>query len=131
MTALRPYPEADALSAPFFAGLQERRLLVQRCRACGSFQLAEYRCWHCAQRALEWVAASGRATVYSFTEIHLPYHPFFSPPYTAAIAELEEGPRIHSTVIGADGLLQVGAELELAFLDEAAGVYPAFRLRAN
>ena len=31
-----PVPEPDGLSAPYWAGLREGRLLVQRCSGCGT-----------------------------------------------------------------------------------------------
>ncbi len=32
-----PVPEPDGLAAPYWAGLREERLLVQRCTHCGTW----------------------------------------------------------------------------------------------
>jgi len=124
----RPQVLPDALSAAFFEGLQAGRLLVQVCEVCGKHQMAQYRCWNCGARSLRWVEASGRATLYSFTRIHMPYHPFYPPPYHAAIAELAEGPRVNTTVLGCeDADLVVGMPLKAEILVEGADRYLAFR----
>jgi uncharacterized OB-fold protein len=49
----------------------------------------------------EWIEASGKARVYSWTIFHQLYYPSFADqiPYNVAIVELEEGPRMHSNVV--------------------------------
>ena len=39
-----PIPEPDGLSAPFWAGLREERLLVQHCAGCGTWQFGRASC---------------------------------------------------------------------------------------
>ena len=57
----------DPETEPYWKATHDGRLLIQRCRPNGHYQL--YPRWHClrCRGAVEWVEASGRGTVYSFT----------------------------------------------------------------
>lgn len=131
MTPDRPSPEPDLASAGFFAGLQEQRLMVQRCPYCGTLQLGELYCNHCHAPGLEWIAASGRATLYSFVNIHMRYHAGFADqsPYPAAMVELEEGPRFYASVVDVAACdLKPGMPLTVGYDRLATGVVvPVFR----
>ena len=132
-TTHKPMPQPDAASAPFFQALASRHLLLQRCAGCGCWQLGEHRCISC-RGPLHWLPASGRATVHSFTIIHLPYHPAFAPqlPYNACTVELEEGPHIFSNVAGcANGQLHIGMPLRLDFASNGPDWLPVFRPAAG
>jgi uncharacterized protein len=56
-------------------------------------------CPRCLWEDHEWTSLSGRGTIYSFIVVHRPQHPAFfaGAPYNAAIVELEEGIRLHTT----------------------------------
>lgn len=100
----RPAPVADPESAEYWAGLRDGRLLVQRCRECGAHQLyPRDRCLKC-RGPVEWVEASGRGVVYSYTVVRQNYSRPFRDwiPYVVALVDLEEGPRIMSNVVGID-----------------------------
>lgn len=132
LAAGRPLPVPDPASAPFFAALLQRRLLMQRCTQCGTCQLGETRCNHCDAPAPTWVQACGRGTLHSFTIIHQRYHPAFASriPYNAAVVELEEGPRLFSTIVDCDNQsLRVGLPLQVDFEQEGDAVLPVFRIR--
>lgn len=69
---------------------------------------------------VQWVRASGRATLVSFTIYHHTYTAGFPAPYNVAWVELEEGPRLVATVTGLPlDALAVGMRLQAAF--EASG----------
>ena len=55
-------------------------------------------------RDVEWIEASGKATLYTFTIVHQPPHPSFvdDVPYIAAIVTLEEGVNMPTRIIGID-----------------------------
>lgn len=117
---LLPPVDADAVSQPFFDAAREGRLLVQRCSACQTTQLGSEICNHCFATQLEWVAASGRAVIHSFVVMHMAYHPAFAPPYSAAMVELEEGPRIPVYLVG--GLApKIGQTVVVAFASAENG----------
>ena len=97
-------PDVAPEAAEWWEATRRRRLLVQSCRACGHRQhYPRAVCMRCGGVDLGWVEASGRGTVYSFTRSRRSPDPAaFEPPYTIAIVTLDEGPRLLTTVTGAD-----------------------------
>ncbi len=112
-----PQPPPTALSRPHRDGCREGVLRVQRCRACGGFVfIPQPICTHCQAEALEWVASSGRGTVYSYTVVHRPPRPAFAVPYVVAIVELEEGWHMLTNLVDvAPEAVTVGMRVEVAF----------------
>jgi uncharacterized OB-fold protein len=105
MTYAKPLPEPSAVTRPFWDGLREGRLRLQRSRTTGQ--------WVFYPRAvspfgagdeLDWQDASGRGTVYSFTIARRPTAPQWEgeTPYVIAIVELAEGPRLITNIVGCD-----------------------------
>jgi uncharacterized protein len=128
----KPVPQPDDLSRPFFEGALRGELMIQRCGECSSYLAPGSRaCTECLGEQLEWVQASGRATLFTFAIMHQRYHPgFFDEiPYNIAVVELEEGPRMNSTITGvANEALRVGMPLLVTFEDMGEGVaLPKFR----
>lgn len=130
--AAKPVPVPDEISAPFFEGARAGRLMLQHCGACGrwSFPVRE-RCPHCLAAALEWRAASGRGTLYTFAIMHQVMNPGFAGdvPYNVAQVDLAEGVRMVANVTGvANDRLRVGMALEAVFETVGDGVsIPKFR----
>jgi hypothetical protein len=97
-----PIPVADEASAPFFAGVKEHKLMLQRCTSCGRHRLpGRERCADCWSETSEWVEASGRGKLYTYGIMHQQYHPAFAEvvPYNYALVELEEGPRLITNIV--------------------------------
>ena len=95
-TIARPVPPPSALSAPYWEGAAAGRLLVQRCCDCGKLRhYPRLLCSSCYSTAVEWVEASGRGAIHSWTVAHHAYHPSFAAelPYTLVTVDLEEGVR--------------------------------------
>jgi len=93
--ASRPYPRPDRDSAPFWEAQRRHELRFRRCADCGAFRYPlTLLCPACRSFDFEWVASSGRGTVYSYTIVHHQTHPAFAVPYTIVLAEMEEGPRV-------------------------------------
>jgi uncharacterized OB-fold protein len=85
------------LSAPYLDGLARGELRYQVCLACEAPQtLARYACRNCGSTRLEWHRAAGRGIVYAVTVVaRAPSEEFRAlAPYTIAIVELDEGPRV-------------------------------------
>jgi uncharacterized protein len=86
-----------SLSTPFLEGLARGELRYQRCADCDAPQtLARYACRKCGGTRLEWRTAAGHGTVYAVTVVaRAPSEEFRAlAPYTLAIVELDEGPRL-------------------------------------
>jgi uncharacterized OB-fold protein len=87
----------DETSAPFWAGTARHELLVQTCSSCGRRRMPPRpMCPYCRSLDHEWVASSGRGTIWSFTVPHPPLLPAYSAlaPYNVIIVALEEEPTI-------------------------------------
>lgn len=123
----RPAPTPDADSAPYWAAAHEGRLVIQRCQRCGNRQLyPRDRCLMC-RSTVEWVEASGRGTVYSYTVIRQQYaRPFRDwVPYVVALVDLEEGPRVMTNIVGCEpDAVRVGMAVRATFevVSDEAGI---------
>ena len=97
-------PESSPEARAWWEATRHRRLLLQSCRACGRRQhYPRAMCVQCGGIDLGWVEAVGGGTIYSFTHSYRsPDAAAFEPPYTIAIVTLDEGPRLLTTVTGAD-----------------------------
>ena len=69
------------------------------------------------KRNIEWREATGRGTVYSFTETYVPIAGFEDRvPYFIAMVDLEEGVRILANLINVDAKeVTVGMPVKVAF----------------
>ena len=125
-TAAKPVPIPDEASAPFFDGALHGRLMLLRCRACGTFMSPiagigaplRPRCVACFSGDMECASSSGRATLYSFVIMHQLYDEAFAQdvPYNIADVETEEGVRLTSQVVDCpNDALEVGMALEVTF----------------
>ena len=128
----KPVPQPDDISRPFFEGAQRGELVIQRCAGCRAYLAPGSRaCTECLSESLEWVPASGRATLFTFAIMHQRYHPgFFDEiPYNIAVVELEEGPRLNTNIVGVPNeRLRVGMPLVVTFEEVGEGVVlPKFR----
>ena len=119
-------------SDEFFDGARDGRLLIQRCVDCDDYQFYPRQvCIHCDSTNVEWVQASGRGTVHTFTVIHQQGMPGWrdETPFVAAVIDLEEGPRMTSNVIEcAPTDVRIGAPVAVTFVDEGPFVLPRFKL---
>jgi uncharacterized protein len=99
----KPQPKPSAESAPYWAAAKERRLVLQRCNACGQCWFPpSHRCAHCLSADFDWRESKGQGRIYSFVVFHRVYHPAFESevPYAVAIVELDEGPRLLANIVG-------------------------------
>jgi enoyl-CoA hydratase len=115
----KPLPAPSELTRPFWDAAKRGELLVQHCRSCGHFQHPPRpQCEACWSTELEWHRCSGKGTVYSCTVAHRPTTSGFSKeaPYSVAIVELDEGPRLTSNVVGCPPAeVQIGQRVQALF----------------
>lgn len=85
--------------AEFDEFLAQGRFMLQRSKSSGRYTFYPRTLIPgSGERDLEWVAASGQASVYSVTRI--PRKAERGGDYNVAVVELAEGPRLMSTVVG-------------------------------
>lgn len=128
-----PLP-TDPLTAFFWEGARAGELRIQRCQSCGTYiHLPRPICRHCQSFDLAAEKVSGRATLYSFTETHRAFHPFFVDrvPYLLATVELVEQPHLHllSNLVGiAEADVRFGMDLVVDFEELSPAItIPVFR----
>jgi uncharacterized OB-fold protein len=98
----KPVPIVNPWARPFWDGAREGRLMIQRCGDCSKHVFyPRVACPHCFSERLEWVQASGRGTVYSYTVVYnnAPSAFIADVPYVVAVIELAEGVRMLSNLV--------------------------------
>jgi uncharacterized OB-fold protein len=117
----KPLPRVDEESRGYWEAIVRHELYFQRCRSCGTKRFPPRAvCPVDLSSDTEWVRASGKATVYSFTVTHQNQAPGFgeSLPYVLAVVELDEGPRMMTNVVGcAPDEVRIGMRVEVEFDD--------------
>jgi len=89
--------DGNTIISAYTEGLERGVVRYQHCGACGAAQtLARYACTTCGSTVLEWRNASGSGTIYATTEVMRAPSDHFRAlvPYTIALVDLDEGPRL-------------------------------------
>jgi len=114
----RPLPEPTPETLHFWEGTRAGEIRLQRCDQCrGVYFPPRPFCPKCASRKVSVFRASGRAKLYSYV-IHQRPAPGFVPPYSIAVVELDEGPRMMTNIVGCPQTpqaLQLDMPLEVVF----------------
>ncbi|HEX7094393.1 MAG TPA: Zn-ribbon domain-containing OB-fold protein [Acidimicrobiales bacterium] len=121
-----PVPDAD--DEPFWRGVAEGRLLLQRCADCLAMRHPPSpMCRHCHSVRSEWFEASGRGTVYSWIQSKHPTE-LDDAPRIVALIDLEEGARMVSNLQGVElDDVRPGMLVEVVFMEIDGTVLPQFR----
>jgi hypothetical protein len=101
----KPIPVVNPWARPFWDAAQEERLVLQHCKDCGKHIFyPRIACPDCFSDNIEWVKASGKGTIYSFTvvESNAPTAFIEDIPYVVAVIRLEEGVQMLSNVVDCD-----------------------------
>lgn len=118
-TYTKPLPEINSENKPYWDGLSESRLMLQRCAECGKIRhYPRPVCDACWSMKVEWVQASGLATIHSWTICQHPFLPAFKAdlPYALATVDLEEEVRLNAQLRGIDPTtLRIGMPVRIGF----------------
>ncbi|WP_199434631.1 Zn-ribbon domain-containing OB-fold protein [Qaidamihabitans albus] len=125
----------DAESRPFWDGIAEGELRLQRCRDCArAVFYPRVFCPHCFGGRLDWFTATGAGTVYSYTVAHRAPGEFAGQvPFVVALVDLDEGVRMLTRILGAgpgDVRIDARVRLDVARLGDAedSPELPCFRV---
>ena len=114
-------PVANADTKPFWDGCARNALLLQKCGSCGAYRHPPSPiCASCLSAKHEWVAASGKGTVYTFVVVRETRARGWEAlvPYVLAVVALEEGPRLLTNVINvAPEAVAIGMPVEVTFAE--------------
>ena len=121
-----PLPNITALEEPYFAGLREGRLMLQRCGKCGHVWFPPSPlCPECLDTEPVWEEMSGRGTVWSHIVMHQPYFAAFRHelPYNVVFVQLEEGPYMISRIVDMpNDAIECGMKVQSVFREVTDGV---------
>src|SRR5712692_178097 len=133
----KPLPVPTPETAPFWEGLRRHELRIQRCLDCNRpYFYPRPFCPRCFSWNVEWFVASGKATLHSYEVVHRAAPAFRSDvPYVLAVAELEEGPRMLTNIVGVEpdpASLPIDMPLEIVYDDVSDEItLPKFRPAAG
>ncbi|WP_050515517.1 bifunctional MaoC family dehydratase N-terminal/OB-fold nucleic acid binding domain-containing protein [Streptomyces rimosus] len=115
--AHRPRPVINRDNAGFWAGVAERKLLIQRCTDCATLRFPWLPgCNYCGGDGWDTIEAAGHGTVFSYVVMHHPPFPAFDPPYAVALIELAEGVRMVADMVGVPPeKVRIGMPVRLEF----------------
>ncbi|WP_375396612.1 Zn-ribbon domain-containing OB-fold protein [uncultured Sphingomonas sp.] len=119
-----PPGDLPPLHRPFWDGLREHLLLVQRCPNDHLRFIPTEICPRCGSQEWEWQPLSGRGEVYTYTVVHrgptLAYQADI--PYVIAHVALAEGPRMIANLTGcAPAAVCIGMAVQIEFYDAGEG----------
>jgi uncharacterized protein len=100
-----PVPAPDGLDAPFWQGLRDERLVLQRCSACRGWQWGpEWVCHRCRSFDVAYDETEPTGVIYSHQRIWHPVHPALAEqgPYIVVLVELPHagGVRMVGNLLG-------------------------------
>jgi uncharacterized OB-fold protein len=131
MRTEKPLPRVNDTSRPYWDGVQAGKLLLQRCRACGSFvHYPRAWCPACWKTDLEWVESRGKGRIVTFTVVHQALESYAGDvPYVLAVVRLDEGQQIMTNIVEVDpSQVRVELAVEVVFEERAGGFrVPQFR----
>lgn len=126
-----PLPVPDSETKPFWDGMREGRLMVQRCASTGKYQFPPTTFCPGGLETPEWVEVSGRGTVFSWIVVRHPVpRDIYADkvPYIVAIVELEEGCRMTGNLLCDPDDVAADMPVEIAFNPVTDAItLPAFR----
>ena len=114
----RALPEPTPETQPYWDGAKAGELRLQRCDACAhAYFPPRPFCPKCANRKVSWFKASGKGMLYSYV-IHHRSVPGLTAPYSIAVVQLDEGPRLMTNIVGCEQTpeaLQLDMRVEAVF----------------
>jgi uncharacterized OB-fold protein len=109
-----PTPETEA----FWKAAAEGRFMLRRCAACGKAHwYPRAICPYCMSDKTEWVEASGRGRIYTFSIMRRAPEP-----YAIGYVTLDEGPSMLTNFVDCDfDALRIGQSVRLKFISTEGG----------
>ncbi|WP_338470975.1 OB-fold domain-containing protein [Niallia sp. XMNu-256] len=130
-----PGPTITPDSKPFWDGIARHEFLLQKCKDCNEWIFYPRNiCPHCWSNQLEWLPASGKATLKTWSIVHRPGHPGWQSvaPYVLGVIELEEGPTMLThLLVDSHEELKIGLPLQISYTKINDVWLPFFKTNNN
>src|SRR5881397_69448 len=107
-----PAPAVNPEIKPFFDAAAQGTLMLKKCAACGqAHHYPRAICPFCASDRTEWITASGRGTIYSYSVMRrVPV------PYAIAYVTLEEGVTMMTNIVDCNlDAIRIGQRVKVVF----------------
>lgn len=129
----RPLPQPTDVTKPYWEAAKEGKLVIQKCTDCGEHQFyPRPYCMSCGSQQIEWVAASGKGTIYTFTINHRPANEYMKDktPYVVAAIDLDEGVRMLANILDCEPKqVKIGQRVKVTFEKASDDItLPQFKL---
>lgn len=129
---VKHFPVPTPETAPYWEACHNHQLLIQKCADCGKHQFYPRTvCSHCTGGTLEWVEASGRGEIVSYTIMHRAVSKAYAGGGVTVLAliRLEEDVQMMSNIVGCDPeQVHTGMAVEVTFEDWSEEIsMPMFR----
>ena len=98
----KPVPIVNPWAKPFWDAARKEKLIIQKCQDCDEHIFyPRMACPHCFSDNVEWVEASGKGTVYSYTVVtnNAPSAFIQDMPFVIAVVKLDEGVQMLSNIV--------------------------------
>ena len=107
-----PAPQATPETHAFWEGAAAGTLLLKKCAACGQAHFyPRAMCPFCFSETTEWVPASGRGTIYSYSVMRR-----VPAPYAIAYVTLDEGVTMMTNIVDCDlDAIRIGQQVRVVF----------------
>ncbi|KYH24977.1 hypothetical protein HAPAU_29290 [Halalkalicoccus paucihalophilus] len=118
----RPVPEPNPETERYWAAAASGELLVRECLGCGLvYHYPRALCPDCFSEDVEWREASGRGEVYSYSTARtMSGWPEEDLPLVLAYVELDDGPRMMTTIDAKPEDVEIGTRVDVRFVDTDA-----------
>lgn len=114
-----PIPDPETIE--YWEACKDHKLVIQKCAHCHKFRFYPQNiCPFCESNQFEWIEASGRGHIFSFSVIYRTATKAFAnhAPYILALVELDERVRMMSQIIEATpDNIKIGQRVEVVFKD--------------
>jgi len=113
-----PAPPVSSETQPFWDAAAEGRLMIKKCAGCGqAHYYPRALCPFCGSDRTEWLRASGRGTIYSYSVMRrVPV------PYALAYVTLEEGVTMMTNIVDGDlDRIRIGQAVKVVFRPTEGG----------
>ncbi len=113
-----PAPQTNPETQPFWDAAAQGTLMIKKCAACGqAHHYPRALCPFCGSDRTEWITASGRGTIYSYSVMRrVPV------PYAIAYVTLAEGPTMMTNIVDCDlDAIRIGQAVKVVFRPTEGG----------